>query len=1105
MNPSKTVSSRRRTNRFEYQMLEARQLLSANLPSVDGQIELTRDYIASNADTAYLLDGKSDLTFIEVKHGLASTTTRFQQTIDDIPVHGAVVTLNQGPTGGFQDVHHDQAYNPASVVFPDPQDFPFSFSAAEQVAMQRAGVGETYVPTRVEAAWYVHETGQIHQAWDMTVYSALQPVGDFLTIVDMSTLEVLMQENRAGFATGTGDIFEPNPWQSQGNGTGLADNDDADSAELTGQLITVTLEGLDEGTGLVMGEFVDLATLNSPDLDDVDADEADRVYQYTRDDPRFEQIVIYHSVDQINRYFHELGFDDDTGVPNGIRDFPTLANAHWYAADQSFYSTADDAIHFGDGGVDDGEDADIVAHEYGHAIQFNQNAAWGGGEMGAMGEGFGDYLAAAFYKDFGDPDFLADHAAAVGEWDATSYSGGDPPNLRRVDGNKIYPTDLVGQVHADGEIWSRALWDLNANMGGSYADQLILEHHFMLPAGATMPTAANTILQANQNINGGANLAQVRHPFVERGILNPQTIANFTAEIYQEGDSLVFYVSDINPPSPVSVTITSSDGDSESISLVDTGNGLLRGEIATDDSAIVANDGKISVINPSTEVVLNYSGNGFATDTAIIEADVTVIEGTNDNDVINVIIDSIVTVTVNGVDHFIDTSTQASMIFDAKGGYDRITILDSDSNETAVISNNSVTIEGFFRFQGQNVEDVHITSGGGNDTVRIFGTDRDELFQSFGELSSLTGDGFEYAATNYSKVLAFAMGGFDRAQFGDSPGNDRFYGTPTFANLTTDSLFVNARDFDKTSIHSSNGGFDIASLNGTDGADELFANATFANLKGDGIEMTAAGFDRTWANGGDGNDEAFLIGTDGNDIFNSGPFNAYLYSTGYFNQVVNFENVTATAGDEGNDRAILRDSPGEDIYHGTPTTSVLYNELHRSRANGFATVSAIGSAGDDIATFADSSGNDRYVARPDDAYMIGEGFLNYVRQFDRVIGRSTQGMDISVLYAAPQDARAYASRETSYLSGLNYLNSANNFRYVTINMNPSGFNIGTFQDSNGDDTFVGKGTNATLFGDDYLVYVTGLDRATATSDQGGFDVLAANAVDYQFASFGNWN
>ena len=136
-----------------------------------------------------------------------------------------------------------------------------------------------------------------------------------------------------------------------------------------------------------------------------------------------------------------------------------------------------------------------------------------------MGEGFGDYLAASFFADDGEAAFQSSHAACVGEWDAAAYSGSNPPCLRRVDGNKQYPDDLVDQVHADGEIWSRALWDLRQAIGATAADQLVLEHHFLLPCNATMPDAAAQMLQADANLNGSANESAIRTAFCDRGIL----------------------------------------------------------------------------------------------------------------------------------------------------------------------------------------------------------------------------------------------------------------------------------------------------------------------------------------------------------------------------------------------------------------------------------------------------------------------------------------------------------------------------------------------------------------------------------------------------------
>lgn len=430
-----------------------------------------------------IVDPDTQYDLVEVKHGLASSHARFQEVVDGVPVFGSAVSVHQGPDGAIQTLHIETQPTANNLTVSAAA---LNGSAAIDAAKQAVGVIRPYLPPTAELVWYPGADGQIALAWEVNV-SSVQPAGEFQTIIDATTGEVLSKKNRITFATGTGDVYEPNPYQTQGSGAGLSDSNDATSAALDAQLISVTLQRLDDGTGLLTGEWADLATLNSPTLANLDANETSRIYNYTRDDDRFEQVVIYHAIDSIQQYFHVLGFDDDVGLANGIRDFPTLANAHWDNADNSFYSPGNDAVHFGDGGVDDAEDADIVAHEYGHAVQHDQNANWGGGEMGAMGEGFGDYLAASFYATVGDTAFQSAHAACVGEWDATAYSSTNPPCLRRVEGGKMYPDDLTGGVHADGEIWSAALWDIRTALGATITDTLVLEHHFALPANSTMP------------------------------------------------------------------------------------------------------------------------------------------------------------------------------------------------------------------------------------------------------------------------------------------------------------------------------------------------------------------------------------------------------------------------------------------------------------------------------------------------------------------------------------------------------------------------------------------------------------------------------------------
>ena len=134
-------------------------------------------------------------------------------------------------------------------------------------------------------------------------------------------------------------------------------------------------------------------------------------------------------------------------------------------------------IKLGKGGVDDAEDAEVILHELGHAIQDSQQTPFGFGlsvEAGSIGEGFADYWAATVSNlKAPTPD-----PACIADWDSVSYDPTAPHCLRRVDTNLHYPKDLNGAVHHDGQIWSRALWDIRNALGNVRADTLILEGQF---------------------------------------------------------------------------------------------------------------------------------------------------------------------------------------------------------------------------------------------------------------------------------------------------------------------------------------------------------------------------------------------------------------------------------------------------------------------------------------------------------------------------------------------------------------------------------------------------------------------------------------------------
>ena len=239
-------------------------------------------------------------------------------------------------------------------------------------------------------------------------------------------------------STGSGTVFFPNP-VAQLQDQSLTDQKDADYAALQPAYRQVTLTNLD-GSGYLVGDWANIrAETGTP------AYSATNQFLYHRNDDRFEQVMAYYWVTEAQKYIQSLGFGSTLRPVNKeSQDIRT----NQIGIDNSFFWDKHDVLRFGKGGVDDAEDAEVILHEYGHAIQDSEVAGFGEGpEAGGIGEGFGDYWAVTVSNLIAPtPD-----APCVADWDSVSYTSTTPHCLRRVDTNAHYPEDLGDEVHRE---WS---------------------------------------------------------------------------------------------------------------------------------------------------------------------------------------------------------------------------------------------------------------------------------------------------------------------------------------------------------------------------------------------------------------------------------------------------------------------------------------------------------------------------------------------------------------------------------------------------------------------------------------------------------------------------
>jgi hypothetical protein len=318
----------------------------------------------------------------------------------------------------------------------------------------------------------------------------------------------------SGSTTGTARVFMVNPVQSSGD-ENLTDQKDAASAVPASAYATVPLRNLD-GSGYLRGKWAVVQSATG-----TPAYSSTNTFSYDRSQDQFEQVMGYFWVNQAEEYLQSLGFGSTLPA---ILNAPFPVKINQYGGDNSYETDKPFRVRLGKGGVDDAEDAEVIVHEYGHAVHQSQVPGFGTSlDAGSIGEAFGDYfgvsvgLAAA--AQYGWP-VRAEQACPM-DWDSTSYTKA-PHCIRRFDTGLTVAT-RKGEVHYDGQIWSQALWEIRlgyVGLGKTTAawDATLIDSQFDYAPDTSFSAAAKTTYDAALARDGQAAATLVRQRFAARGI-----------------------------------------------------------------------------------------------------------------------------------------------------------------------------------------------------------------------------------------------------------------------------------------------------------------------------------------------------------------------------------------------------------------------------------------------------------------------------------------------------------------------------------------------------------------------------------------------------------
>jgi Ca2+-binding RTX toxin-like protein len=672
----------------------------------------------------------------------------------------------------------------------------------------------------------------------------------------------------------------------------------------------------------------------------------------------------------------------------------------------------------------------IIYHEYGHGVS-NRLTGGGANsgalnclQSRGMGEGWSDYFSLIMTQQIGD---AANDARGVGNYvlgqgqngggiRSFPYSFDMTVNpLTLDDANTRLPT---GVPHPVGEIWATALWDMtwllidgiatpdsngnttpgygydpdlyNGTGGNNIALQLVIDGMKLQPANPSLIDARDAIIQADIINNGGANLRAITTAFGRRGFgfsastagCNSTTVTaafdlppevatiQFETLNYASGDAVMVRVSDGDLPmatTNVMVTVTSSGGDTEMVTLNRQVDGTFLGSIALQSGSAIANNGFIEagaeagLLTASYLDVSNLSGSPITVQAlaSVTDPQGDTLRGGDGED----------TIIANAGDDLIDGDAGDDSI---RGEAGNDTIDGGDGNDTIDGGAGDDTIA------GQSGDDV-ITGGAGIDNVvwNGVGNGSDTILASDGaETLTVQGDSGvnNYTVSSNSGLLRVAEGAASitvatsTTTINVNGGSDNDVITITsLADVNPLVLNIDGQaDNDTITAVDANIGKVRLFLNGGTGNDTITGSRDGDSINGDGgDDLVFGGLGNDSVDGGDGNDTLngdagndFLFGNLGNDLMDGGIGND-LVSGGLGNDTaIGGEGDDTLLGGFGDD--VLNGNSGNDLADGgRDNDQVLGGSGDDSLKGGTGDDTIRGQSGDDLIKGGDGNDNIR--------------------------------------------------------------------------------------------------------------------------------------------------
>ncbi len=456
------------------------------------------EYLKEKHSYFGLSENLNEVRIKKVNHTPGGKYVYFEQHFNNIPVYltTSLVALNKGDTvtyvlNNFKNLKKYSDYKNIPIL-----------SNVEAINLAKSYLqiqGKIVRDEIIELIYFESIDQGMELAWKINIV-AMNPLGDWLVVINALNKRIIHIEDIAMYHNGSGMIYNPNPVAS-GNtvyGGNFVDNSDANNTTLSNERIQVTLRDItfDEENEVysLEGPYCVLEDLETP-IDNFPELANPNEFNYTRDQQEFESVMVYYHIDLASRRVEALGYNNSdlktfSSDPHGLD-----------GADNSHYMPSQNYVAYGEGGVDDAEDADVIWHEFGHALQWNLGIGYmpSVGETMSVKEGSSDYWAVSYKRSISSYNW-----GLWANWDGHNefWDG------RRADLDWVYPDDYVGG-HEGGQIWSSALMRIWSDLGRDITDRLFLETHFLWGSTPSLEDAAEAFIQADRQLYGGSHVCKI--------------------------------------------------------------------------------------------------------------------------------------------------------------------------------------------------------------------------------------------------------------------------------------------------------------------------------------------------------------------------------------------------------------------------------------------------------------------------------------------------------------------------------------------------------------------------------------------------------------------